>query len=85
MLEAFRKLRSEGQFIPPSVGKGRGFPGFDGGAEWGGPAFDPETGLLYVNANEMAWLAALAETPPPGTETNGRQLYLKEVCFLPSR
>ena len=29
---------------------------YDGGAEWGGPAFDPETGLLYVNANEMAWL-----------------------------
>ncbi|HEY2824444.1 MAG TPA: c-type cytochrome, partial [Gemmatimonadales bacterium] len=28
----------------------------DGGGEWGGPAFDPETGLLYVNANEMAWL-----------------------------
>jgi quinoprotein glucose dehydrogenase len=81
VLEAFRKLRSEGQFIPPGVGKETVvFPGFDGGAEWGGPAFDPETGLLYVNANEMAWLAALAETPPPGTETNGRQLYLKECA-----
>jgi quinoprotein glucose dehydrogenase len=33
-----------------------------GGGEWGGPAFDPETGLLYVNANEMAWLLKLA--PP---------------------
>ena len=39
------------------------FPGFDGGAEWGGSAFDPETGLLYVNANEMAWTCSLAETP----------------------
>jgi quinoprotein glucose dehydrogenase len=29
------------------------FPGFDGGGEWGGPSFDPETGVLYVNANEM--------------------------------
>ena len=27
------------------------FPGFDGGAEWGGPAVDPKTGMLYVNAN----------------------------------
>jgi quinoprotein glucose dehydrogenase len=35
------------------------FPGVDGGGEWGGPAFDPETGLLYVNANEMAWLLKL--------------------------
>jgi quinoprotein glucose dehydrogenase len=31
------------------------FPGYDGGGEWGGPAFDPETALLYVNSNEMPW------------------------------
>ncbi|MBE7179433.1 MAG: c-type cytochrome, partial [Mucilaginibacter polytrichastri] len=31
------------------------FPGLDGGAEWGGPTFDPETGILYINANEMPW------------------------------
>ena len=35
------------------------FPGVDGGGEWGGPAFDPETGLLYVNANEMPWMHKL--------------------------
>ena len=32
------------------------FPGFDGGAEWGGAAFDDASGLLYVNANEMPWI-----------------------------
>jgi quinoprotein glucose dehydrogenase len=32
------------------------FPGLDGGAEWGGPSFDPETGILYVNSNEMPWI-----------------------------
>jgi quinoprotein glucose dehydrogenase len=32
------------------------FPGFDGGGEWGGAAYDPETNLLYVNANEMPWV-----------------------------
>ena len=31
-------------------------PGFDGGGEWGGPSFDPQTGIMYVNANNMAWL-----------------------------
>ncbi|MBY0488667.1 MAG: pyrroloquinoline quinone-dependent dehydrogenase [Gemmatimonadaceae bacterium] len=35
------------------------YPGVDGGGEWGGPAFDPQTGLLYVNSNEMAWLLKL--------------------------
>jgi quinoprotein glucose dehydrogenase len=46
-------------FKPPSPDGLIVFPGYDGGAEWGGPAFDPETGLLYVNANEMAWLLKL--------------------------
>jgi quinoprotein glucose dehydrogenase len=62
-LEEFRKLRSAGQFVPLAVGKDTViFPGFDGGAEWGGQAFDPETGIFYVNANDLAWTGALAET-----------------------
>jgi quinoprotein glucose dehydrogenase len=76
--EAFASFRSDGQFVPLSVGKDTiVFPGFDGGAEWGGSAFDPETGLLYVNANEMAWTGALAETV---TGTSGRDLYLRNCA-----
>jgi quinoprotein glucose dehydrogenase len=79
-LDQFRKSRSEGQFVPLSVGKDTViFPGFDGGAEWGGPAADPETATLYVNSNEMAWMAALAEN----TETSGpKAIYLSQcaVC-----
>ena len=48
-------------FIPPSKAGTVIFPGFDGGAEWGGPAFDPETGLLYVNANEMPWVLSMVD------------------------
>jgi quinoprotein glucose dehydrogenase len=54
-LKTFRDYKYAGMFQPPSVDGLIVFPGYDGGAEWGGPAFDPETGLLYVNANEMAW------------------------------
>jgi quinoprotein glucose dehydrogenase len=62
-LEQFRKLRSGGQFLPFAVGRDTViFPGYDGGAEWGGQAFDPETGIFYVNANDLAWTGALAET-----------------------
>ena len=46
-------------FIPPTKAGTVIFPGFDGGAEWGGPAYDPETGLLYVNANEMPWVLTM--------------------------
>jgi quinoprotein glucose dehydrogenase len=78
-LEEFRKFRSEGQFVPPSVGKQTVvFPGMDGGAEWGGPAFDPETGWLYVNANEMAWTESLVEAPHGGM--SGRDLYLRHCA-----
>ena len=73
-LEAFRTFRSDGQFVPLTVGSQTViFPGFDGGAEWGGSAFDPESGLLYVNANEMAWTASLAPNESTG---GGRQTYL---------
>jgi quinoprotein glucose dehydrogenase len=60
-LKQFRTYRSDGQFVPLSTKQNTIiFPGFDGGAEWGGPAFDPESGLLYVNSNEMAWAVELA-------------------------
>ena len=55
-LATFRKYTSTGLFTPPSQEGIIVFPGYDGGGEWGGAAFDPETGLLYVNSNEMAWL-----------------------------
>ena len=61
-VEQFRTYRSDGQFVPLTTKQNTIiFPGFDGGAEWGGPAFDPESGLLYVNSNEMAWAVELAE------------------------
>lgn len=73
-LEQFRKFHSEGQFAPLEIGKETVvFPGFDGGAEWGGSAFDPETGLLYVNANDLAWTGGLAENREGNS---ARRLYL---------
>ena len=79
-LETFRKFRSEGQFIPFTIGKDTViFPGYDGGAEWGGPAVDPETGIIYINSNEMAWTGALA---PNTGENSPRGIYLNQcgVC-----
>jgi len=58
VLAQYRTL-SHGFFTPPSLKGTIVFPGFDGGAEWGGAAFDPETALLYVNANEMPWIVRL--------------------------
>jgi quinoprotein glucose dehydrogenase len=68
------------------------FPGLDGGAEWGGPSFDPQTGVLYVNANEMPWvLTAVDISRRPLTQENfeqaGKRLYQSNCmsCHGPER
>jgi quinoprotein glucose dehydrogenase len=77
-LDQFKTFRSEGQFIPLGVnGQTVVFPGFDGGAEWGGQAYDPETGLYYVNANDLAWTGGLA--PNTGGQS-GRALYMQHCA-----
>ena len=78
-LDQFRKFRSEGQFVPLSMEETVVFPGFDGGAEWGGSAFDPESGFLFVNANDLAWTSSLVENKAGGS---ARAMYLSNcgVC-----
>jgi quinoprotein glucose dehydrogenase len=72
-LKQLATFRNGGQFLPFDVGVQTViFPGFDGGAEWGGQAFDPETGLYYVNANDLAWTGGLA---PADDANTGRGLY----------
>ena len=59
---AFQRLsrvRSGGQFVPPSREGTIILPGYDGGGEWGGAAVDPN-GIMYVNASEMPWILTMA-------------------------
>jgi quinoprotein glucose dehydrogenase len=75
----FAQILSDGPFKPLTVGVDTTiYPGFDGGAEWGGPAYDPDTGLLYVNANEMAWLGSLA--PNDKGRSSGKSIYLRDCA-----
>ena len=67
VLERFAKIRPHTPFLPPSREGTIIFPGFDGGAEWGGAAADPD-GVLYVNGNEMPWVMTMVETKSQGGE-----------------
>jgi len=84
-VEQFARMRSGGPFVPLAIDRPTViFPGYDGGAEYGGQAFDPESGLYYVNANDLAWTGQLA----PSTEGySGRTLYLQHcaVCHRDDR
>ena len=67
-LQQFKSFISDGQFVPFSVDKQTVvFPGFDGGAEWGGPAVDTKTGVIYINANDIAWTGGLTESKSGGS------------------
>ncbi len=74
-VEQFHKLRIGPQFTPPSFQGTVVFPGFDGGGEWGGAAWDPETGLFYVNSNEMAWILRLVPRVVAGAPISAAGLY----------
>ena len=75
----FRTLRHDGLFTPPSRQGSIVLPGFDGGGEWGGAAVDPETGVLYVNASDVPWIAAMRESamipPATGAPRTGAAVY----------
>lgn len=47
-------------FTPPSRHGSLQMPGLLGGATWSGATYDSTTGLLYINANDIAWVSAVA-------------------------
>ncbi len=78
VLERLERLRPSEPFLPPSREGTIILPGYDGGGEWGGAAFDPESSMLYVNASEMPWVLTMvpAQTGEIRTTADaGRAVY----------
>ena len=48
-------------YTPPSLQGTLILPGILGGANWGGGAFDPESGLLYVKTSKQSWVARVTK------------------------
>jgi quinoprotein glucose dehydrogenase len=80
VLDRFERVRPHVPFAPPSMEGTIIFPGYDGGGEWGGAATDPD-GVLYVNANEMAWILTMVEarSDAKGATGSGQQLFV-QIC-----
>jgi len=80
----FLSHKSGNMFIPPSLQGTLVLPGLTGGSEWGGPSFDPSSGVLYINATEIPWVVTMIDTLveklPNSTQTNlqaGKAIYDK--------
>ncbi len=55
-LEHMKKFRLGPIFTPPSLRGTLMRPANTGGANWGGAAFDPETGMLYVKTSNFVYI-----------------------------
>jgi quinoprotein glucose dehydrogenase len=80
--EQIEALRSEGIFTPPSVRGTVVYPGFLGGMEWGGVAFDPASGLVITNTNRLATVATLipaAEMATAATDPGGKSIVVSQA------
>ena len=85
-LKQFRKVKTGPLYTPPSLQGTLTTPGHQGGAEWGGGAFDPATGVLYVNVNEAPTISRLKPLikVDPATATpaqRGSALYASTCVF----
>ncbi len=56
-----KKYRLGPLYTPPSVQGTLMLPGILGGPNWGGGAFDPETGVLYVKSSKQAWITRVTK------------------------
>ena len=70
LVKRFRALRYDGLFTPPSTKGSLNLPGSVGGIEWGGAAYDPASGILYVKANEAPEIDHLQKIQPEKERPN---------------
>jgi len=73
-LEEVRKYRTGPLYTPPSLQGTIVMPGAIGGGGWGGGAFDPETGVLYVKATNNPALFKLFPVETPSDTVQARYM-----------
>jgi len=61
VIEQMHRMRLTTTFLPPSTQTSIVMPGYFGGAEWGGAGVNPETGIMFVNANELPCIQQLVK------------------------
>lgn len=64
LVKRFKSLRYEGLFTPPDPRGTLMIPGTRGGSNWGGAAFDPLTGVLYIKSSDSPEIDILQKVEP---------------------
>lgn len=78
-LDAFKRYRLGPAFTPPSLQGTVVHPGLAGAQTWGGGAYDPASGRLFVNANEVPVVMKLLHIEE-GIVGRGKSTYLQNCA-----
>ncbi len=82
VLADLKDMVAGGMFTPPGFKKSVQLPQFNGGCEWGGAAFDPETNTVIVNvSNEAEYTSMVPAKPQDNMSLHrlGQRVY-QSVC-----
>ena len=71
----YTPMRFKDGDTPPSLV----FPGMQGGVSWGGAAYDPELGYIFVNSKERPLNGWLHENEEYGPDTDDQVPYIREI------
>lgn len=85
LVKRFKALRYDGLFTPPSTKGSLNLPGSVGGIEWGGAAYDPASGILYVKANEAPEIDHLQKIGPEKEDVNSAKAQENATGFFAGR
>jgi membrane-bound PQQ-dependent dehydrogenase (glucose/quinate/shikimate family) len=81
----YRQVTVGGIYTPAGVEPTLQFPGFHGGANWSGAAYDPASGYLFVNTNEDAAMGNLNAQPEGAPAAYMRRGRFEEYAWFRDR
>ncbi len=81
ILATFRSVRFEGLFTPPDLKGTLSIPATRGGANWGGGAFDPNTGYLYIRGNNLPEIQTIVDADEHFAAQNNSRFELGRVTY----
>ena len=69
------------RYMPPSTQATVEIPGYHGGATWAGASFDPTTGYLYVNSNNIPFFCGVKRNSNGGYDFTGYDYFKDDLGY----
>ncbi|NKB35770.1 MAG: PQQ-binding-like beta-propeller repeat protein [Gammaproteobacteria bacterium] len=75
-------LKNEGLYTPPSIKGSVLYPSVSGGSNWGGLAFDPESGLVIINSTNIVTSQKLVPREGFESSADAKKKFGKSISMM---